>query len=122
MTTPLSLTSSRYTGAAARRSLERTSVVSSITSCPIHASGIFPCEALCLSLSITGPPLFVPLKVSYLCRGEPVALRQTEPRAKRRLKDRASTQPPSHVKRSKEVSSSSLPVAVVTCSSERPVY
>src|SRR5215204_7742443 len=60
MTTPLSLTSSRYTGAEARRSLERTSVVSIITSCPIHASGIFPSEseALGLSLSIIAPSSF----------------------------------------------------------------
>src|SRR5215204_3613376 len=57
MTTPLSLTSSRYTGAAARRSLERVSVVSSITSWPIQASGIFSSnsEALGLSLSIIAP-------------------------------------------------------------------
>src|SRR5215204_495352 len=55
MTTPLSLTSSRYTGAAARRSLERASVVSSITSWPIHASGILPSRALGLSLSIIAP-------------------------------------------------------------------
>src|SRR5215208_3204930 len=60
MTTPLSLTSSRYTGAAARRSLERASVVSSITSWPIHASGILPSasEALGLSLSIIAPSSF----------------------------------------------------------------
>src|SRR5215204_1566249 len=60
MTTPLSLTSSRQTGAAARRSLERVSVVSIITSCPIHASGIFPSnsEALGLSLSIIAPSSF----------------------------------------------------------------
>src|SRR5215210_2808944 len=58
MTTPRSLTSSRYTGAAARRSLERVSVVSSITSCPIHASGILFSEALGLSLSITAPSSF----------------------------------------------------------------
>src|SRR5215208_6234279 len=60
MTTPLSLTSSRYTGAAARRSLERASVVSSITSWPIHASGIFSSEpqALGLSLSIIAPSSF----------------------------------------------------------------
>src|SRR5215217_2645297 len=77
MTTPLSLTSSRYTGAAARRSLERVSVVSSITSCPIHASGILPSEALGLSLSITRcPPLFAPARVGYLYR-YPLALRRT---------------------------------------------
>src|ERR671912_2646353 len=59
MTTPLSLTSSRYTGAEARRSLERTSVVSIITSWPIHASGIFSSESesLGLSLSIMWLPL-----------------------------------------------------------------
>jgi hypothetical protein len=57
MTTPRSLTSSRYTGAAARRSLERTSVVSIITSWPIHASEIisFESEALGLSQSIISP-------------------------------------------------------------------
>src|SRR5215212_6578459 len=60
MTTPLSLTSSRYTGAEARRSLERTSVVSIITCWPIHASGILPfeSEALGLSLSIIAPSSF----------------------------------------------------------------
>src|SRR5918993_2080907 len=60
MTMPRSLTSSKYTGAAARRSLERVSVVSSITSWPIHASGIFPSasEALGLSLSIISPSSF----------------------------------------------------------------
>src|SRR5918998_1425883 len=53
MTMPRSLTSSRYTGAPARRSLERTSVVSIITFWPIHASGIGPpCGAAGLSLSI----------------------------------------------------------------------
>src|ERR687894_300678 len=53
MTMPRSLTSSRYTGAPALRSLERTSVVSIITSWPIHASGIGPpCGAAGLSLSI----------------------------------------------------------------------
>ena len=46
--------------AAARRSLERASVVSSITSWPIQASGIFPSEseALGLSLSIIAPSSF----------------------------------------------------------------
>src|SRR3712207_2525459 len=72
MTTPLSLTSSRYTGAAARRSLERVSVVSSITSCPIHASGILSSEALGLSLSITASSSFrscnAPASVGYLYR------------------------------------------------------
>src|ERR687897_427058 len=60
MTMPLSFTSSKYTGAEARRSLERTSVVSIITSWPIHASGIFPSnsEALGLSLSIIAPSSF----------------------------------------------------------------
>src|SRR4028119_2126901 len=55
MTMPRSLTSSRYTGAPALRSLERTSVVSIITSRPIHASGIGPpCGAagLCLSIMV----------------------------------------------------------------------
>src|SRR5215210_827544 len=53
MTTPLSFTSSRYTGAEARRSLERTSVVSIITSWPIQASGIFPSEPKALGLSLS---------------------------------------------------------------------
>src|SRR5215208_2274511 len=72
MTMPLSLTSSRYTGAAARRSLERASVVSSITSCPIQASGILPSEfeALGLSLSIiaSSSDRSPPASVGYLCR------------------------------------------------------
>src|SRR5918998_4719471 len=72
MTMPLSLTSSRYTGAAARRSLERASVVSSITSCPIQASGILPSEfeALGLSLSITASSTdrSPRASVGHLCR------------------------------------------------------
>src|SRR5215203_6361637 len=73
MTMPLSLTSSRYTGAAARRSLERASVVSSITSCPIQASGILlpsECETLGLSLSIIAfsSDRSPPASVGYLCR------------------------------------------------------
>ena len=46
--------------------LERASVVSSITSCPIHASGIlsFESEALGLSLSITASSFDrIPLQV-----------------------------------------------------------
>src|SRR5215211_7999345 len=53
MTMPLSLTSSRYAAAAARRSLERTSVVSIITSCPIHASGILSSESAALGFSLS---------------------------------------------------------------------
>src|SRR5215204_5181827 len=73
MTMPLSLTSSRYTGAAARRSLERASVVSSITSCPIQASGILlpsEFEALGLSLSIiaSSSDRSPPASVGHLCR------------------------------------------------------
>ena len=40
-------------GEEARRSLERTSVVSIITSRPIHASGIFPSESEALGLSLS---------------------------------------------------------------------
>src|SRR5215210_8302812 len=95
MTTPLSLTSSRYTGAEARRSLERTSVVSIITSWPIHASGILPSEseALGLSLSIIASSFArcSPASVGYLYR-KSLALRRAfrltraaseTPRAKR---------------------------------------
>src|SRR5215210_7645553 len=53
MTTPRSFTSSRYTGAPARRSLERTSVVSIITSRPIHASGILSSESEAPGLSLS---------------------------------------------------------------------
>src|SRR5215218_10385609 len=101
MTTPLSLTSSRYTGAEARRSLERVSVVSIITSCPIQASGIFPSEseALGLSLSIIASSFArcPPASVGYLYR-QPLALRRAfrltraaseTPRGKRRPKDGA---------------------------------
>src|SRR5215212_1100186 len=101
MTTPLSLTSSRYTGAAARRSLERTSVVSIMTSWPIQASGILPSEseALGLSLSImaTSSDPYPPASVGYLYR-KPLALRppfrltraaSETPRGKRRPKDGA---------------------------------
>src|ERR687890_719618 len=53
MTMPLSFTSSRYAAAAARRSLERTSVVSIITYWPIHASGILSSESAALGLSLS---------------------------------------------------------------------
>jgi hypothetical protein len=57
-------------GGWARRSLERTSVVSIITSWPIHASGIFSSEseALGLSLSImaTSSDPYPPASVGYL--------------------------------------------------------
>src|SRR5918995_5209464 len=103
MTTPRSLTSSRYTGAEARRSLERTSVVSIITSWPIQASGIFPSEseseALGLSRSIIASSFArcPPASVGYLYR-KPLALRRAfrlsraaseTPRGKRRPKDGA---------------------------------
>jgi hypothetical protein len=58
-------------GAAARRSLESASVVSSITSWPIHASGIFPSnsDALGLSLSIIASSFdrTPPASVGYPC-------------------------------------------------------
>src|SRR5688572_20778574 len=101
MTTPLSLTSSRYTGAEARRSLERTSVVSIITSWPIHASGILPSESEALGLSrsimATSSDRYPPASVGYLYR-KPLALRRAfrltraasqTPTAKRRPKDGA---------------------------------
>src|ERR687897_1312748 len=65
MTTPLSLTSSRYTGAEARRSLERVSVVSIITSCPIQASGILSSESEALGLSY---PSWLPPPCSLFSR------------------------------------------------------
>src|SRR4028119_1306991 len=83
MTMPRSLTSSRYTGELARRLLERTSVVSIITSWPIHASGIGPpCGAAGLSLSIMvhSPPACTP-GPGHLARPEP-ALRSLAPRVR----------------------------------------